>query len=91
MTHSSMDCRKINLMYSHSLNIKMCLTTLIQANGTVSSSKTKMNVCCQFKSLERREAYASIHSIVQTSLKNGQDPYLALIAVAEIGAVADCH
>ena len=50
--------------------------------------KTKMKVSGQFKSLEGAQAYASIHSIVQTARKNGQNPYLALLAVAENGASA---
>lgn len=51
--------------------------------------KTKMKVSGQFKSLEGAQAYASIHSIVQTARKNGQNPYLALAAVAENGGAAD--
>ncbi len=47
-----------------------------------------MKVSGLFKSLEGAQAYASIYSIVQTARKNGQNPYLALLDVAENGASA---
>lgn len=45
--------------------------------------KTKMKVSGQFKSLDGAQAYASIHSIVQTARKRGLDPYECLITIAK--------
>lgn len=44
--------------------------------------KTKMKVSGQFKTTEGAQTYANLHSISQTALKNGQNPYLTLLAVA---------
>lgn len=45
--------------------------------------KTKMKVSGQFKSTDGAEAYASLHSIIQTARKNGKDPYAAMLALAK--------
>lgn len=49
----------------------------------VRSVKTKMKVSGQFKSIEGAQAYANIHSIVQTAIKNKQNPLDALVEVAK--------
>lgn len=45
--------------------------------------KTKMKVSGQFKSEDGAQAYANIYSIVQTAVKNGQNPLDALVEVAK--------
>ncbi|MFR9668092.1 MAG: IS66 family transposase [Rikenellaceae bacterium] len=44
--------------------------------------KTKLKVSGQFKSTEGAQQYATLQSIVQTARKCGQDPLVALLAVA---------
>lgn len=46
--------------------------------------KTKLKVSGQFKTMDGAEAYANLHSIVQTARKNGQDPFFALQTVAKL-------
>lgn len=46
--------------------------------------KTKLKVSGQFKTMDGAEAYANLHSIVQTARKNGQDPFFALQTVAQL-------
>ncbi|MFR9543363.1 MAG: IS66 family transposase [Rikenellaceae bacterium] len=46
--------------------------------------KTKLKVSGQFKSTEGAQQYATLQSIVQTAKKYGQDPLVALLAVAEL-------
>ena len=46
--------------------------------------KTKLKVSGHFKAMDGAEAYANLHSIVQTARKNGQDPFFALQTVAKL-------
>lgn len=46
--------------------------------------RTKLKVSGQFKTMDGAEAYANLHSIVQTARKNGQDPFFALQTVAKL-------
>lgn len=46
--------------------------------------KTKLKVSGQFKTEAGAEAYANLHSIVQTARKNNQDPFFALQTVAQL-------
>ena len=46
--------------------------------------KTKLKVSGQFKSTEGAHQYATLQSIVQTARKCGQDPLVALLAIAEL-------
>ena len=50
---------------------------------TFRNVKTKMKVSGQFKTIEGAENYATLQSIVQTAQKNQQDPFLALVALAQ--------
>jgi transposase len=45
--------------------------------------KVKQKVSGMFKSDDGADAFCQLHSIVNTARKNNQDPFLALIAVAE--------
>ena len=46
--------------------------------------KNKLKVSGQFKSTEDTQQYATLQSIVQSARKCGQDPLIALLAVAEL-------
>lgn len=44
--------------------------------------KTKMKVSGQFKTFEGAQAYANLHSVVQTARKKGENPFEALVQIA---------
>lgn len=44
--------------------------------------KTKMKVSGQFKTFEGAQAYANLHSVVQTARKKGNNPFEALVQIA---------
>ena len=50
---------------------------------TIRPLKVKQKVSGMFKSEQGADAFSQLHSIVDTARKNKQDPFLALIAVAE--------
>lgn len=50
---------------------------------SIRPTKIKMKVSGMFKSNNGADDFCTLHSIVETARKNGQDPFLALIAVAE--------
>jgi len=45
--------------------------------------KVKQKVSGMFKSNDNADAFCQLHSIVDTAKKNNQDPFMALVAVAE--------
>ena len=50
---------------------------------TVRPLKVKQKVSGMFKSEQGADAFSQLYSIVDTARKNKQDPFLALIAVAD--------
>jgi len=48
----------------------------------VRNLKVKQKVSGMFKSQQGANAYCQIHSIAQTAKKNNQNPFLAILAVA---------